>query len=168
MGARMLAGRSRRAGLTVAVVGVGGLGAGAGPRAALVGAGMGLGITPLATMIMAGMQPEHAGATSGVLSTMQNVGNALGVAVIGVVFFGAVSHGFAARVRAQPGRAGGDAGGRRRADPAAPGAGTLVMVTIADNRVAAGGWDRFCATGASAAASASWIWRWRRGSRRGI
>jgi hypothetical protein len=35
------------------------------------------------------------GATSGVLSTMQNVGNAVGVAVIGVLFYGAVSHGFA-------------------------------------------------------------------------
>jgi hypothetical protein len=41
------------------------------------------------------MRPEHAGATSGVLATMQNVGNAFGVAIIGVVFFGAVHDGFA-------------------------------------------------------------------------
>ena len=53
------------------------------------------------------MKPEQAGATSGVLATMQNVGNALGVAVIGVVFFGAAAPGFAARVRAQPRRPGG-------------------------------------------------------------
>jgi predicted MFS family arabinose efflux permease len=44
---------------------------------------------------MSGMKPEQAGATSGVLSTAQNVGNALGVALIGVVFFGALSHGYA-------------------------------------------------------------------------
>ncbi|MDQ2894662.1 MAG: MFS transporter [Actinomycetota bacterium] len=64
------------------------------PGLALVGAGMGLGITPLATLILSGLRPEQAGATAGVLATMQNVGSALGVAVIGVVFFGAVPHGF--------------------------------------------------------------------------
>jgi EmrB/QacA subfamily drug resistance transporter len=80
---------------TVAIVGVGGSVAALVPGLILVGAGMGLGITPLATIIMTGMRPEHAGATSGVLATMQNVGNALGVAVIGVVFFGAVHGGFA-------------------------------------------------------------------------
>ncbi len=63
------------------------------PGLILVGAGMGLGITPLATLIMAGMKPEHAGSTSGVLATAQNVGNAIGVAVIGVLFFGAVHSG---------------------------------------------------------------------------
>ena len=52
---------------------------------------MGLGIAPLATIIMSGMKPEHAGAASGALSTMQNVGNALGVAIIGVIFFGAMN-----------------------------------------------------------------------------
>jgi hypothetical protein len=63
------------------------------PGLVLVGAGMGLGITPLATLIMAGMRPEDAGATSGVLATAQNVGGAIGVAVIGAVFFGAAAHG---------------------------------------------------------------------------
>ncbi len=80
---------------SVIIVGTGGSVAVLIPGLILVGAGMGLGITPLATIIMAGMRPEQAGATSGVLSTMQNVGNALGVAVIGVVFFGAVSGGMA-------------------------------------------------------------------------
>jgi len=42
---------------------------------------------------MSGMKPEHAGSTSGVLATAQNVGNAIGVAVIGVLFFGAVDSG---------------------------------------------------------------------------
>ncbi len=79
----------------VAIVGVGGSVAILVPGLLLIGAGMGLGITPLATLIMAGMQPAHAGATAGVLATAQNVGNAIGVAVIGVVFFGALNGGFA-------------------------------------------------------------------------
>jgi EmrB/QacA subfamily drug resistance transporter len=80
---------------SVVIVGTGGTVAALIPGLVLVGAGMGLGITPLATIIMAGMRPEQAGATSGVLATMQNVGNAVGVAVIGVVFFGAASSGLA-------------------------------------------------------------------------
>ncbi len=56
---------------------------------------MGLGITPLATIVMSGMAPDDAGAVAGALATMQNVGNAVGVAVIGVVFFGSVHAGFA-------------------------------------------------------------------------
>jgi EmrB/QacA subfamily drug resistance transporter len=80
----------------VAEVGVGGSVAILVPGLLLVGAGMGLGITPLATIIMSNMRPQDAGAISGVLSTAQNVGNAIGVAVIGVVFFGALSQGYAA------------------------------------------------------------------------
>ncbi len=80
---------------TVAEVGVGGSIALLAPGLILVGAGMGLGITPLATIILEGMRPEDAGSASGVLTTMQNVGNALGVAVIGVIFFGALHSGFA-------------------------------------------------------------------------
>ena len=81
--------------LTVADVGVGGSVLALAPGLALVGAGMGLCITPLASLLMAAAPPEHVGATSGVLSTMQNVGNAIGVAVVGVLFYGTVSHGFA-------------------------------------------------------------------------
>jgi predicted MFS family arabinose efflux permease len=61
---------------------------------------MGLGITPLATIILSGMKPEQAGSATGALTTMQNVGNALGVAVIGVVFFGALHRGFAGAFQA--------------------------------------------------------------------
>jgi EmrB/QacA subfamily drug resistance transporter len=81
--------------VTVGEIGVGGSVAWLAPGLALVGAGMGLGITPLATIILSGMQPEHAGSASGALTTMQNVGNAIGVAVIGVIFFSAVHSGFA-------------------------------------------------------------------------
>ncbi len=79
----------------VSDVGVGGSLALLAPGLILVGAGMGLGITPLTTIILSGMKPEQAGAASGALTTMQNVGNALGVALIGVIFFGAVHSGFA-------------------------------------------------------------------------
>ncbi len=80
---------------TVAEIGTGGSVAALVPGLTLIGAGMGLGITPLATIIMSSMRPEQAGAASGALSTMQNVGNALGVAIIGVIFFGALHSGYA-------------------------------------------------------------------------
>ncbi len=55
-----------------------------------VGAGMGLAITPLTATVLAHVDPLRAGALAGALSTMQQVGNAVGVAVTGVLFFGAV------------------------------------------------------------------------------
>lgn len=65
------------------------------PGLLLVGAGMGLGISPLAAIILSSTRPEHVGAASGALATMQNVGNAIGVAIIGVIFFGTLHAGFA-------------------------------------------------------------------------
>jgi len=44
---------------------------------------------------MQSLEPERAGAASGMLTTMQNVGNAIGVAVTGVIFFGALHSGYA-------------------------------------------------------------------------
>jgi EmrB/QacA subfamily drug resistance transporter len=65
------------------------------PGLLLVGAGMGLCITPLTTRVLASVSPKSAGNVSGLLSTMQQVGNSIGVAVTGVIFFGAVRHGYA-------------------------------------------------------------------------
>jgi EmrB/QacA subfamily drug resistance transporter len=65
------------------------------PGMILAGAGMGLCITPLTTTVLAHAGPQQAGAVSGALSTMQQVGNALGVAVTGVLFFGALGGGVA-------------------------------------------------------------------------
>jgi EmrB/QacA subfamily drug resistance transporter len=65
------------------------------PGLVLVGAGMGLVLAPLAGTILSSLEPERAGAASGMLTTVQNVGNALGVAVTGVIFFGAVHSGYA-------------------------------------------------------------------------
>ena len=63
------------------------------PALLLIGAGMGMVITPLTTTVLASVPPEHAGAASGALSTMQQVGNAVGVAITGIIFFGAAKHG---------------------------------------------------------------------------
>jgi EmrB/QacA subfamily drug resistance transporter len=65
------------------------------PGLVLAGAGMGLAITPLTTTVLAHATPETAGSISGALSTMQQVGNALGVAITGAIFYGAVAHGVA-------------------------------------------------------------------------
>jgi EmrB/QacA subfamily drug resistance transporter len=65
------------------------------PGLLVVGAGQGLCITPLTTTVLAHATPQRAGAVSGALSTMQQAGNALGVAVTGVIFFGALDGGYA-------------------------------------------------------------------------
>jgi EmrB/QacA subfamily drug resistance transporter len=59
----------------------------------LDGAGMGLMMGPIIAIVLSGVAPRNAGAASGVLATGQQIGNALGVAVIGVVYFGALRGG---------------------------------------------------------------------------
>jgi EmrB/QacA subfamily drug resistance transporter len=65
------------------------------PGLFLLGAGQGLCITPLTTTVLSHADARTAGSISGALSTAQQVGNAIGVAVSGVIFFGLLSHGFA-------------------------------------------------------------------------
>lgn len=60
------------------------------PGLAVAGAGMGLVMTPLPAIALAGVQPDQAASASGVLSTSQQAGGAMGVAVIGVVFYHAL------------------------------------------------------------------------------
>jgi EmrB/QacA subfamily drug resistance transporter len=81
--------------MVVAVSLYGGLLAALVPGLLLAGAGMGLCLAPITTLVLANVDPQRAGAVSGLLSTMQQVGNAIGVAVIGVIFFGAVGRGYA-------------------------------------------------------------------------
>jgi EmrB/QacA subfamily drug resistance transporter len=78
----------------VADVGVGGSIAPLVPGLLVIGAAMGLVIAPLTTTILSGVDPQRAGAASGMLATTQNVGTALGVAVTGVIFFGALHRGY--------------------------------------------------------------------------
>jgi MFS family permease len=65
------------------------------PGLALAGFGMGIALTALIDAAMGDVEPAYAGAVSGVMSTAQQVGNALGVAVVGMVFFGSVGGGYA-------------------------------------------------------------------------
>ena len=61
------------------------------PGLLLVGAGIGLCFTPLTSIVLADVDPARAGSASGALSTTQQVGFALGVAVTGVMYFGAAA-----------------------------------------------------------------------------
>jgi MFS family permease len=65
------------------------------PGLALAGLGMGVTLTRLIDVAMGGVEPAYAAAVSGVMSTVQQVGNALGVAVVGMVFFAALPGGYA-------------------------------------------------------------------------
>src|SRR5580700_2221508 len=60
------------------------------PGLLLLGAGQGLCITPLTTTVLSHSDP----ATAGSVSRAQQVGNSVGVAVTGVLFFGALGHGY--------------------------------------------------------------------------
>jgi EmrB/QacA subfamily drug resistance transporter len=75
--------------LAVAEVGVDGSLVAFVPGLLLAGAGIGLCFTPLTAIVLGNIDPERAGAASGVLSTTQQVGYSLGVAITGVIFFGA-------------------------------------------------------------------------------
>jgi EmrB/QacA subfamily drug resistance transporter len=78
----------------VAHIGVGGSIVELVPGLVLIGAGMGLVLVPLTTTILSSVDTRYAGGASGAVTTMQNVGGALGVAITGVIFFGAVHGGY--------------------------------------------------------------------------
>jgi EmrB/QacA subfamily drug resistance transporter len=63
------------------------------PGLLLVGAGIGLCFTPLTSTVLETVDPARAGSASGAMSTMQQVGYALGVAITGMVFFGSSDEG---------------------------------------------------------------------------
>ncbi len=61
------------------------------PTFLISGLGLGTVIAPLLNIILAGVPGRDAGSASGVLTTFQQLGGAVGVAVVGVVFFGLLS-----------------------------------------------------------------------------
>jgi EmrB/QacA subfamily drug resistance transporter len=63
------------------------------PGLVISGIGMGLVIAPLPAIVLARVRPDHAAAASGVLSTAQQAGGSIGVAVIGAVFYSALGSG---------------------------------------------------------------------------
>ena len=63
------------------------------PGLVISGIGMGFVIAPLPAIVLARVKPEDAAAASGVLSTAQQAGGSIGVAVIGAVFYSALGSG---------------------------------------------------------------------------
>ncbi|WP_033326891.1 MFS transporter [Streptomyces yerevanensis] len=57
----------------------------------VMGVGMGLIVAPLTDAILSEVPREHAGSASGLISTVQQMGNALGLGLVSVVFFGTMS-----------------------------------------------------------------------------
>jgi EmrB/QacA subfamily drug resistance transporter len=81
------------AGVLGMIVGAHQLGTGPGPwplipGLVVAGAGLGLLVVPLVNVVLAAVPASDAGGASGVFSTSQQLGGALGVAIIGTVFFG--------------------------------------------------------------------------------
>ncbi|MHC3474331.1 MFS transporter [Streptomyces sp. 7R007] len=56
----------------------------------VMGAGMGLIFAPLTDAILSEVPREHAGSASGLINTVQQMGNALGLGLVSVVFFGRI------------------------------------------------------------------------------
>lgn len=77
--------------LTIRQVGTGLHGPELIPALFVAGVGLGLTIAPSLNFVIAGVKPVDAGSASGVLTTVQQVGGAVGVAFIGVIFFGLLS-----------------------------------------------------------------------------
>jgi MFS family permease len=63
------------------------------PTLLIAGLGQGLGMSPLVGTILGTLPPRDAGAGSGVVTTTLQIGGALGVALIGLLFFGVLGAG---------------------------------------------------------------------------
>jgi EmrB/QacA subfamily drug resistance transporter len=63
------------------------------PVLLVYGIGQGFVVAPLFNIILSGIGGEDAGSASGVLSTMQQIASAIGVALIGSIFFGLLGSG---------------------------------------------------------------------------
>jgi EmrB/QacA subfamily drug resistance transporter len=66
------------------------------PALVLLGGGMGLAMAPFFNIVLAGVDDEETGSASGALTSVQQLGGAFGIAVLGTIFFGllpgAVAH----------------------------------------------------------------------------
>jgi EmrB/QacA subfamily drug resistance transporter len=63
------------------------------PGELLAGMGMGIALPPLFDFILAGVAGHEVGSASGVLNAVQQLGSALGIAVLATIFFAYVDHG---------------------------------------------------------------------------
>src|SRR5579859_2421351 len=60
------------------------------PGLTILGFGQGLFLTPLLNVVLSRIEPRLAGGAAGILATFQQAGGALGIAVVGLLFFGAL------------------------------------------------------------------------------
>jgi EmrB/QacA subfamily drug resistance transporter len=56
----------------------------------VMGVGMGLIVAPLTDVVLSGVPREHSGSASGLINTTMQMGNALGLGLVSVVFFGVI------------------------------------------------------------------------------
>jgi hypothetical protein len=57
----------------------------------LAGTGLGLFVALIVAVVLAGIRPDDAGGASGALATVQQADGAVGIAVVGVIFFGLIA-----------------------------------------------------------------------------
>ncbi|GAB2612784.1 putative actinorhodin transporter [Paractinoplanes abujensis] len=57
------------------------------PALVLIGAGMGLAMAPFFNIVLAGVDTEETGSAAGALTSVQQLGGAFGIAVLGTIFF---------------------------------------------------------------------------------
>ena len=62
------------------------------PGMALIGIGMGMTMAPFFDIVLAGVEPPESGSASGSMTAVQQIGGALGVAILGTVFYSALGH----------------------------------------------------------------------------
>lgn len=60
------------------------------PPLVVMGLGMGLIVAPLTDAVLSEVPKEHAGSASGLINTTGQMGNALGLGLVSVVFFGVI------------------------------------------------------------------------------
>lgn len=61
------------------------------PGLLVTGLGMGLVMAPIFALVLTDVDPRHAGSASGIMNAVQQLGGAIGIALIGVIFFGQLS-----------------------------------------------------------------------------
>ena len=60
------------------------------PPLVVMGLGMGLIVAPLTDAVLSEVPKEHSGSASGLINTVQQMGNAIGLGLVAVVFFGSI------------------------------------------------------------------------------
>ncbi|WP_228718307.1 MFS transporter [Kitasatospora acidiphila] len=94
LGAVVLAAGLGLMAVTAAEVGTSGSAWWLAPGLFVDGLGMGLVIGPLTSTVLGGVRPQLVGSAAGVLATVQQVGGALGIALLGNLFYSSLRHGF--------------------------------------------------------------------------